>query len=358
MTPRFALLTMVCFFAVTARTQRAGSSRSSTFLALPVVFHTPESGWGFGGSAFYNFRLNQADKSGPFSQISLGAAYTLKRQYMFYVPYELYWNGRKNHLSGEVGFYYYTYDFFGVGRTMEEGVREPFATHLARLRATYLRQLAPNLFGGLRWWFERYDMAETTEGGVLAGGSVPGGNGSTTSGPGLVALYDSRDNVYSATEGTYLELVYHNQSALWGSNFLYDRYRFDFRKYWPLKKSVMAINVFGDFLSGAVPFTQMAAVGGARRMRGYYEGRYRDKNLLLFQAEYRFPIWKILGGTVFGSSANLGERISDLAVDRTKVAAGCGLRLMLNPVNRLSLRFDMAFGKNSDAFYFTVNEAF
>ena len=93
-------------------------------------------------------------------------------------------------------------------------------------------------------------------------------------------------------------------------------------------------------------------------MRGYYEGRYRDKNLLLFQAEYRFPIWKILGGTVFGSSANLGERISDLAVDRTKVAAGCGLRLMLNPVNRLSLRFDMAFGKNSDAFYFTVNEAF
>ncbi|MBL7943132.1 MAG: BamA/TamA family outer membrane protein [Flavobacteriales bacterium] len=330
----------------------------NTFFAFPLIFHTPEAGWGFGATAFYNFHPSKNDKVSPASQVSFGAAYTTKRQYMFYLPYEFYWSERKNHLSGELGFYYYTFHFYGVGRQMEEGIDESFAVHMPQFRATYLRKLAPHFFAGARWWFEKYDIAKSEAGGLLESGQIPGSEGSTTSGPGVVALFDSRDHVYSAHKGWYLELVYHNQSQIWGSNYWYDRYRFDLRKYFEIKKSVIALNLFGDALSGSVPFNQMAGIGGSKRMRGYYEGRYRDKNLALFQAEYRFPVWKILGGTVFGSAAGLSDRIESLSLSHAKFAAGCGLRLLLNPINRLSLRMDMAFGKNSDAFYFTVNEAF
>ena len=51
-----------------------------------------------------------------------------------------------------------------------------------------------------------------------------------------------------------------------------------------------------------VPFTPLPGLGGQFRMRGYFDGRFRDQNALISQVEYRFPIVWRCGGVGFASA--------------------------------------------------------
>lgn len=53
-------------------------------------------------------------------------------------------------------------------------------------------------------------------------------------------------------------------------------------------------------LLNTAPFNALSLLGGSRRLRGYYEGRYRDQNSALVQAELRVDVFKRLGAVVFG----------------------------------------------------------
>jgi len=328
-------------------------------LALPVVFYQPETGWGFGATALSLFELDHRDTLSPLSQVQFTFAYTTKGQMISEIPFHLYWNQRINTLSGEVSYNRFTYNFYGAGEIEPEGVVEKFKVRFPRMRLNYLRKLSAHIYAGARWWLEDYKMLETEDGGLLEQGTIPGAEGSTTSGPGIVALFDTRDNVYSSQKGFYLELVYHNQSRVWGSTYWFDRYRFDARLFLPtFKKQVLAINVFGDFLSGSVPFNLMASIGNSKRMRGFYDGRYRDKNLAMFQCEYRVKFGRVLGAALFLNSASLANNMKHLALNKAHYSGGAGLRLYLDERSGLSLRLDYAISERPGLFYFVVNEAF
>ena len=57
------------------------------------------------------------------------------------------------------------------------------------------------------------------------------------------------------------------------------------------KGGVMAYDLYGVFNYGNTPWTMLALMGGSTRMRGYYEGRYRDKQMIEIQAELRQKIY-------------------------------------------------------------------
>ncbi len=118
------------------------------------------------------------------------------------------------------------------------------------------------------------------------------------------------------------------------------------------------MQVYGDFAWGNVPFQYLPAMGGNDVLRGYYKGRYRDNNLLVAQLEYRFPIYKWLKGSMFGSAGDVSDEIDEMRIKEVKISYGLGLRARVNPAN-VHLRFDIGFTPdNKPAFYFTANEAF
>jgi outer membrane protein assembly factor BamA len=103
----------------------------------------------------------------------------------------------------------------------------------------------------------------------------------------------------------------------------------------------------------------MAALGGSTSMRGYYDGRYRDRSQVVFQAEYRFPLIGRLGGAAFLSYGDVSPRLSQFDLLRFKYSYGTGLRFRVNPRERLNLRIDYGWGKGkSQGLYFTLGEAF
>ncbi len=96
-------------------------------------------------------------------------------------------------------------------------------------------------------------------------------------------------------------------------------------------------------------------------MRGYYLGRYRDKNLLAAQAELRwlpFGFSKRWGGTLFGSLGTVAPTISQLQFRQVRWAAGGGVRFLFFQKKDVYLRADLGFTREGTGLYFSLGEAF
>jgi outer membrane protein assembly factor BamA len=114
-------------------------------------------------------------------------------------------------------------------------------------------------------------------------------------------------------------------------------------------------------MSGDVPFNQMALVGGENLMRGYYYGRYRDKNYIAAQAEYRFlpfPFSRRLGGALFAAAGTVAPTVSAFSFKYIQPSGGVGIRYLLFPKKDIFIRFDAGMTREGINFYVYTGEAF
>ncbi len=357
---RFIFSAVIVFF-FTAYVFSQDSSRKNKprrLTAFPVVFYSPETSVAVGGFAAYTFR-NKKDTAQRYpSQIQFGAAYTFNKQLLLYAPFRIYTPGSKFTAYGEVGYYKYSYYFFGIGNEQPADYKELYKVNYPRVRLNVLRKINPKLYAGLRYWLEDYRVVETEPGKQLSSGTIEGSTRSFISGIGPALNYDTRDNIFYAGSGVFVDAGAQFYGNATGSNYQYNRYTLDASTYLSTKrKNVWAFNLFADMVDGNAPFSQLALLGGNKKMRGFYEGRYRDKNLLAAGTEYRFKIYKRFGGTVFANAGAVNDQLKNMA-EQIRTTYGAGLRFALNPAEKINLRLDAGFGKNSTAFYFTIGEAF
>lgn len=330
-----------------------------SFAALPLVFRSPETSWGFGAGAFYAFKFtNQSAHTRP-SQIQIGFAYTLLHQVLSYIPFQFFTNENRYQISGELGYYKYIYDFYGVGNQIPVDYRETFDVVFPRLRLQALHQFKPLQYVGFRYSWDDYQITRTEPDGFLGKQEVTGSRGNVVSSLGIIYQIDSRDNIFSTRTGWFVEALFAVNSTFLGSDLNFQKWILDARKFFPLSSGTeLGINGYLEFSNGEVPFNQMALIGGTKRMRGYYEGRYRDKHMILFQSEYRFPIWWRFSGVVFGGAGLVAGSFNDINPEYIKWSLGSGLRFALAKASRINLRLDIAIGKKSSGLYLTVGEAF
>jgi len=357
-----------CIFALhTLSGQNAGENKDtsrnfiekSSLIVLPLAFYTPETRFGGGVGSLFAFRFGSEPEDSRPSQVEIGLAYTQNKQLLIYLPYFIYSDNEKWYWSGELGYYRYVYQFFGVGNeTPQEG--EVYQANYPRVRFNLQRLVAPSLYFGVRYWFDDYRISEKEDLGLLATTEVPGSDGGVVSGMGLVADWDNRDEVFFPTEGRWVKFAAFFNRKFLGSDFNYSRYSIDGSEYIPIgEKNVLAVNAYVDFLSGDVPFQQLALIGGPRKMRGFFEGRFRDKNLWMLQAEYRWPIHGIFGMTFFGGAASVSPEFGGLWSEKVHLTYGIGLRIRLSKEDKVNLRIDLGGNEEGQLFpYFTVGEAF
>jgi hypothetical protein len=93
-------------------------------------------------------------------------------------------------------------------------------------------------------------------------------------------------------------------------------------------------------------------------MRGYYKGRFRDKDILAVQAEYRVMVTKRIGVVGFAGLADVFPAFAEFKLKTIKYSLGTGFRYVVNKRESTTLRMDMAWGKLSFGLYFTAQEAF
>ncbi len=337
----------------------AEETQRNRLFGLPIIYYTPETKLAYGATGIYTFRFKHAPDTARPSQIQLALAHTQLNQILVYLPFQLFWQGRKYTSYGELGYYKYTYFFYGIGDEHPPNAEETYDVKYPRVRLNLLRKIVPGVYLGLRYWFEDYNITQRDSTGMLIKDEITGSEGGISSGLGVVANYDTRDNVFFPSRGAYVETVIHPFHHLMGGDFNYTRFLINASKYYNNKWGhVMAFNFYGDFIAGDPPFNQMALLGGSKRMRGYIEGEYRDKSMLIFQAAYRAPLFWRIGAVGFAGYGGVADKIGSFDLKNFKYSYGGGLRFLLDKEKKLNIRFDVGFTENDIRYYLTFGEAF
>ncbi len=330
--------------------------RNKSIIVLPVVFRLPETRWGGGIAGAASFSFAKDSLGSKPSQITFGTTFTQNKQILVFFPFKIFTHNDKYYFFSENGWYRFNYLYSGIGENRVPD--EKYDTDYFRVRLLAAKQVRKSTYVGLRLNFEDYKVTATLPGGELETGKINGSNQSRTLGLGFSILKDTRDDVFYPRKGFFGEFFVVPSSKIFGANREFTKISLDIAHYNNMgPKTVFAKQLFSQLNIGDVPFNQLAYLGGQQRMRGIYEGYFRDKNAMILQTEIRQEVWKMFGVAGFGSAAFLGNENDLLRFKYPKFTYGLGLRIATK--NHLNLRLDYALSPYaSGSFYATVGEAF
>lgn len=336
------------------------SAKRHKILAIPVLSRAPETDWTFGGAGTWLFKTSHRDSFLRASNVQLIGIYTLRKQYVGQLDANIVFPGEKWYLKMHASLSRFPDRFWGIGNNMPDGNAERFSFDQYHINPMLMRRIKHKLFAGIIYDFQKIYHVKYIPGGIFDQQQLPGRYGSLISGAGAMILLDSRDNLYNAFKGWYVQFTSIFYNKAFGSGFTYNQLILDTRKYIKFyRKHVLALQAYFEYNGpGTAPFRNIARMGGPERMRGYYSGRFTDRAHMCYQAEYRFPIWWRFGGTVFASLGEVAPSFNKMSIPGLKYSYGAGLRFAANRLERINFRFDYGFRKGGGDYYFTVAEAF
>lgn len=329
----------------------------------PTIGYAPETSFEIGASALLLFNA-KGDTANRQSELNAFGFVTLKGQYGLWVEHAIYGDKDKWFFLGRGRFQRFPLLYYGIGP--DPGIEEPAlidATYIL-LRERVLKRVRNNLFFGPEVDYQQLintKFRQPEHGPALD--LPPGAEGTRNVGLGLGLVYDNRHNVLNVRKGYFGELSFLDYRQAWGGQRQFYGLTLDARAYKKLnERRVLAGQIFAQSFSGDLPFNQMALMGGETIMRGYYSGRYRDREMLAAQVEHRwlpFAFSRRFGAAAFLGAATVAPSFQAYDFRKTRVAGGAGLRYLLFPNKDVYLRFDL--GVNSDGgigFYIFTGEAF
>jgi len=342
---------------------RKGKKRD--LFAFPAAIYSPETTLAFGGAGNYYFKLGHERDStvARTSYIQALGLYTLRKQVVFGGESVIFFRDENYILKTKISVSYFPDRFWGLGNNSSDAY-EKYTIGQYYIFPQLLRKVYKNLFVGVAYElqnvfsFKYGQPAGTTN--LFDKQNVAGRKGSFVSGLGLVALWDGRDNAFSPSKGFYFSYYANDFSSAFGSKYNFISHLIDARKYISItQKQVLAFQLMAFLNNGDVPLRSMANMGSNTIMRGYYEGRYTDNNMIAAQAEHRFPVYNRFGMVLFAAAGKVGKSTKEVfTLNQLRPAFGTGLRYAIDKKEKLNLRFDVAFGRHSNGFYFYITEAF
>lgn len=367
---------LTVFFPILFITQQISSqdtndsvedNNSGGFFGAPFLFYSPETKWGFGGAGlFYFYPHRYVEENTRLSNLLSSVTYTTKKQISSELVYDIYLSNNDYRFYGRLSYSKFPFSFFGIGNQTREKDEENYSPSFFVVETTFLKNLIKTKEGGLntglRFDYRTDRITEKEPDKLLSSRLLTGSNGGVVSGFGLSVNWDSRDNTFASTKGEYIDLKVNFYKNFLLSDYNFNSYVLDGRKFYSIHfldtVHVIALNFVTRLSKGNVPFYMLSTFGGDKIMRGFYEGRFRDKNMTALQAEYRFPVIWRFGLVVFGNTGQVSSDISHFSISGMKFGYGIGIRFLVIPKERIGGRIDVGFSKYGSQFYLSFSEAF
>jgi outer membrane protein assembly factor BamA len=328
-------------------------------IGVPVIFSTPETGFGFGGGGQLFFTGESNTFRDRRSNILFTGIYTANSQIIIQALPQVYFGKGDYYLDGSYEFRIYPNKFWGIGNDTPDSNEEDYDMTSHILRVDFLKRLPPSLNFGLRFNYENHVLTEVAEGGLLDSGGIPGSNGAIIVGLGAIFNLDTRDQVEDPHGGYYVNFNAQFSSENFGATHGFNRFITDLRAYYPLgEKSLLAARVYVENNYGNVPFQAKSQLGGGKIARGYFQGRFIDDHMYVITAEYRYRILPRFGLAAFVLMGEVAD-INQQYFQDPKLSAGGGLRFKILKEQNTLVRLDIGIGEDGNSgFYFGVNQAF
>jgi outer membrane protein assembly factor BamA len=335
------------------------TSRKVQFNGYPYAYYTPETQLAFGVGGIMIFYTSDYEKLLP-SKVTIGGWYSTNNQYNISIKPVIYFSKNRIYLELPFNFGHFVDRFYGIGNNTVETEKEDYV--LDQFAATLKFQVPPLWFAadrtGIIFDYDNTEVVDKMNNEFLLNDEVIGSNGGTLVGFGTDLVWDDRDNLFFPNSGTYQYLKFVVYPSF--NDFAFYTFEFDIRHYNAFSPDhVLAGNIYFAGSNGDVPFYKLQALGGQSRMRGYFEGRYRDKNYMMMQLEYRQYFWWKFGFAVFVGAGDVAPELMKFGLNELKYSYGVGLRFLFNKKEKVNIRVDLGFGNDGNSgLYFGIEEAF
>lgn len=162
--------------------------------------------------------------------------------------------------------------------------------------------------------------------------------------------YDSRDNPFRATRGWFVEGAFTYTDQVDRNQFRYLGYRVEVQRYVPVfhGNRVLLLRAYlakqDTVGGGAIPFYELNLLDLNNGLRGFDRGRWQDEGALLFNVEWRFPVWQDVEGDIFLDEGQVFNDYRDIGLKHFRYSAGAGLRFVTN--RKFGFRFQVAVSED------------
>lgn len=339
------------------QSKEKGSGKPS-FVVLPIPLSNPALGSGLvlAGVSFY-----QPEGSPRPWMTGAGVLWTDNGSRGGGVFQKAYLDGDKYRISGFAGGANLNLNFYGIGAA--DAGRDfsiPINQNGRVVKIDGFRRVRENTYVGLRLRVATIatslrfdgDLPEEFEDLALELDSDIGG-------PGLLAQYDTRDSELWPSTGSYANLQAQWDLDSFGSDFEYDKQELTYNRYTSLSDSgVLALRGAICRAGDGTPFFDLCMFGASNDLRGYETGQYRDHALAAVQAEYRWRFSPRWGAVFFAGVGSVAPSLGGLTDSTTLPSGGAGLRFRASKTYNVNISLDYAIGRDSEALYFYIGEAF
>ena len=339
------------------------TSRWRNWTAFPVVSVAPETSVQFSALAIYVLPDAAAEKANrpERSNLNFTVAYTLKNQFILLFSPTFYFDQAKWRIDGALQAVLFPDTLYAPGPDSPATSAEKYSQRGLQLIGSIERRIVGPLRAGAQTIGFTTTVTEHVPGGLLDQGLLVGSNGGNAVGAGPLIVVDNRDREFGARHGGR-----HTLSCIFfpavGTDFSFTQATADLRQYASLpwsERQVVALQVYSQVSTAGVPFQAMPTLAGDGRMRGFFAGRFRDRDVVMAQLEYRIEIWGRLGLAAFGGVGNVAPRLSDLDLRHPKAAGGAGIRVLLDRAQGINVRLDVGTTSTGDTnVYLALGEAF
>ncbi len=328
---------------------------------LPNGYYRPETRIAVGSFVLLTFKTNRIDTLLRPSFIKSTLVVTQNKQLAIENDWIIFFKKENITFYGGFDFMKFPENFYGIGNfTLKDSVKN-YELDRISLNSLVLKKIKGYYFGGLN--FDAQYLYSNKQNKGLSKfplyADVNGASGYFVNGFGPTFLFDSRDNGLISHKGWYNEasINFHGKATF--SQFDFTNITVNSRKFIPVRKtSIWASEIYLNFNIGDLPFRSNPAIGGARFLRGYYTGRFRDKNLIFYQTEIRIPIYWKFGIVAFAGMGQVAPDIKSFSFEGMKYTAGGGIRFLLSKKENANIRLDYGFTKEGGGFYMIFGESF
>lgn len=358
------LMVLCCLFTIVVKAQQKDSTLTKNqLLAVPVISRSIETDWSFGAGGSYTFyTTRKKDSATRTSVINFLGSYSLRKQFIFLIRGPVFFPGEKYILNSNLSYSYFPDRFWGLGNGTTASMAEDYDFRQYYIYLHAQRLLGRKFFAGISYEFQRVVDINVQQGGLFDVQDVKGRAPYQVSGIGASLSWDTRNNTFWQDKGHLLSLSATHFTSLLLSDHRYTNIVADARWFLRLnRKQIIALQAYGFFNAGMdVPIRSLASLGGADRMRGFFNGRYRDNDLLTLQAEYRLHLFRRWSTVAFAGAGDVNGKFSKPEWKRLKYSVGGGLRFATSKNERQHIRIDYGVGngKGNYGLYLQFGEAF
>jgi len=341
------------------------TTRKSSFVVLPVLSSAPETGVEVGGAGLWSFYTDTIHST-RVSDIFAYATVTTKGQNRLSLSTNYWTPENKVHYYGSISFINFPSNFYGIGNNTRLADEETVDEKRFKVSIEANRLLVKNLYWGYVAGGFNYKEGDKNPSGLFNTSPLVqdrDGGASVYIGPSFT--YDSRNNNTYTTSGMIINAYYNMMHGILGNNnYIGGFFNIEYSQFFLLsKRFVLGLDVQEQSLTGGQsPFYLLPALGSDELMRGYYNGRYRDRNFIAGQTELRYRLSDRFGIVGFVGTGEVAH--NGFSLDALKPNYGGGIRYFFDVQKGLSVRLDYGMGqqptgeKRESGFYIGLGQAF